>query len=439
MSNTYFPQWRRVSGAAEGAVVQPDEAMPWPQTVAMGAQHVVAMFGSTILAPLIMGFDPNLAILMSGIGTLIFFVFVGGRVPSYLGSSFAFIGGVIAVTGYAGSGPNANIGVALGAIIVCGLVYTGIGLLTAWMNARSGGGSDWIDAWMPPVVTGAVVAVIGLNLAPIAAKGAMGGSLFDSAMAIATILCVGGVAVHTRGMVQRLLILVGLLLACVIYAVLTNGLGMGTPIDFSAIGAAPWLGLPTFSTPVFEAHAISLIAPVAIILVAENLGHIKAVSAMTGQNLDRYLGRAFIGDGVATMVSGAVGGTGVTTYAENIGVMTVTRIYSTLVFVVAALIAIFLGFSPKFGAVIQAIPAPVLGGMSIVVFGLITIAGARIWVVNQVDFSDNRNLIVAAVTLILGAGNFSVAIGAFRLDGIGTATFGAIILYALLKGRRQRG
>src|SRR5699024_11008062 len=171
------------------------------------------------------------------------------------------------------------------------------------------------------------------------------------------------------------LILVGLLLACVIYAVLTNGLGMGTPIDFSAIGAAPWLGLPTFSTPVFEAHAISLIAPVAIILVAENLGHIKAVSAMTGQNLDRYLGRAFIGDGVATMVSGAVGGTGVTTYAENIGVMTVTRIYSTLVFVVAACMAIILGFSPKFGALIQTIPAPVLGGMSVVVFGLIAIAG----------------------------------------------------------------
>lgn len=439
MSNSYFPKWRRIPDAAEGVVVQPDETMPWPQTVAMGAQHVVAMFGATILAPLLMGFDPNLAILMSGVGTLIFFFFVGGRVPSYLGSSFAFIGGVIAVTGYTGSGPNPNIGVALGAIVICGLVYTAIGILTAWMSARSASGSDWIEAWMPPVVTGAVVAVIGLNLAPIAAKGAMGGSLFDSAMALVTVLCVGAVAVYTHGMIQRLLILVGLLVACVIYAVLTNGLGLGTPIDFSAIRAAPWLGLPTFSAPVFEAHAISLIAPVAIILVAENLGHIKAVSAMTGQNLDRYLGRAFIGDGVATMVSGAVGGTGVTTYAENIGVMTVTRIYSTVVFVVAALIAIFLGFSPKFGAVIQAIPGPVLGGMSIVVFGLITIAGARIWVVNQVDFSDNRNLIVAAIPLILGAGNFSLSIGAFRLDGIGTATFGAILLHALLKDRRKGG
>ncbi|MGB6241043.1 MAG: solute carrier family 23 protein [Castellaniella sp.] len=437
MTTSYFPRWRRVSGTADGAVVQPDETMPLPQTVAMGAQHVVAMFGSTILAPLIMGFDPNMAILMSGVGTLVFFLFVGGRVPSYLGSSFAFIGGVIAVTGYAGSGPNPNIGVALGAIVICGLIYAGIGLLTMFINARQGGAADWIDRWMPPVVTGAVVAVIGLNLAPIAAKGAMGGSLFDSLMALLTILCVGGVAVYTRGLVQRLLILVGLFLACVLYAVLSNGLGFGTPIDFSAIAAASWLGMPKMTAPVFEGHAISVIAPVAIILVAENLGHIKAVSAMTGQNLDRYLGRAFLGDGVATMISGSMGGTGVTTYAENIGVMTVTKIYSTLVFVVAALVALLLGFSPKFGAVIQAIPAPVLGGMAVVVFGLITIAGARIWVVNQVDFSDNRNLIVAAVTLILGAGNFSIELGGFKLDGIGTATFGAIILYALLRGRKS--
>ncbi|CAM5435956.1 solute carrier family 23 protein [Eoetvoesiella caeni] len=439
MSKSYFPRWRLVQSKGQAVVVQPDEMLSWPQNIAMGAQHVVAMFGSTILAPLLMGFDTNVAILMSGIGTLIFFVFVGGRVPSYLGSSFAFIGGVIAVTGYAGSGANGNIGVALGAIIACGLVYALIGLLVWFINLRTGGAAQWIDRWMPPVVTGAIVAVIGLNLAPIAAKGAMGGSTFEALMALMTVLCVGGVAVYTRGTVQRLLILVGLLLACVVYAVLTNGLGLGKPIDFSAVAAASWVGLPHFSSPVFESHAMSVIIPVAIILVAENLGHIKAVSAMTGKNLDVYLGRAFLGDGVATMLSGAVGGTGVTTYAENIGVMTVTRIYSTLVFVLAALIAIVLGFSPKFGALIQTIPGPVLGGMSIVVFGLIAIAGARIWVVNQVDFSDNRNLIVAAVTLVLGAGNFSVQFGAFRLDGIGTATFGAIILYALLRiGSRGR-
>ena len=175
-----------------------------------------------------------------------------------------------------------------------------------------------------------------------------------------------------------------------------------------------------------------LIAPVSIILVAENLGHIKAVSAMTGRNLDRHMGRAFMGDGLATMVSGAVGGTGMTTYAENIGVMAATKVYSTAIFLVAAAVAILMGFSPKFGALIQAVPLPVMGGISIVVFGLIAVAGAKIWVDNKVDFTDNKNLIVAAVTLVLGTGDFTLKFGQFSLGGIGTATFGAILLYALL-------
>ena len=423
----YFPQWRVRQGTEDGLgqVISTDERLPWPQTIAMGLQHVVAMFGATVLAPLLMGFDPNLAIFMSGIGTLLFFVFVGGRVPSYLGSSFAFIGLVIAVSGYGGQGPNTNLGVALGGIIACGALYALIGLLVSAI------GTAWIEKLMPPVVTGAVVAVIGLNLAPIAVKGVSANS-FDAWMALVTVLCVGGVAVFTRGMAQRLLILIGLLLAYLIYALLTNGAGLGKPIDFTAVANAAWFGMPTFVAPVFRSDAMALLAPVAIILVAENLGHVKAVSAMTGKNLDQYMGRAFLGDGVATMLSGSLGGTGLTTYAENIGVMAVTRIYSTLVFVVAALMAIVLGFSPKFGAVIQTIPGAVLGGVSIVVFGLIAVAGARIWVESRVDFSDNRNLIVAAVTLVLGAGDFTLKLGQFSLGGIGTATFGAILLHALL-------
>jgi uracil-xanthine permease len=421
-SDGYFPRW---TPRTEG-VIGPDERLPWPQTFALGVQHVVAMFGATVLAPLLMGFDPNVAILMSGVGTLLFFVVVGGRVPSYLGSSFAFIGVVIAATGYAGGGSNANIGVALGGIVACGAVYAAIGVVVMAAGTR------WIEALMPPVVTGAVVAVIGLNLAPVAVRGATA-TTFDALMALATILCVGGVAVFTRGTVQRLLILVGLALAYAIYAVLANGAGFGKPIAFGGVAAAAWLGAPNFAAPVFTAQALSLIAPVAVILVAENLGHIKAVSAMTGRDLDRYMGRAFVGDGVATMLAGGVGGTGVTTYAENIGVMAVTKIYSTLVFVVAACIAILLGFSPKFGALIQTIPGPVLGGISIVVFGLIAAAGARIWVDNKVDFGQNRNLIVVAVTLVLGAGDFTLKFGNFALGGIGTATFGAILLYALLR------
>ena len=418
---------RPATALRDGGVIAPDERLPWPQTALMGVQHVVAMFGATVLAPLLMGFDPNLAVLMSGIGTLLFFLTTGGRVPSYLGSSFAFIGVVNAVTGYVASqGTPADIGPALGGIVACGLVYALVGV------AVHLAGSGWIERLMPPVVTGAVVAVIGLNLAAVPVKNMAAGD-FDAWMQALTFLCVALVAVFARGMLQRLLILAGLAITTAAYAVLANGLGLGKPLDIAAIAAAPWFGLPRLHTPVFDARAMGLIVPVAIILVAENLGHIKAVTAMTGRDLDRCMGRAFIGDGVATMVSGAAGGTGVTTYAENIGVMAATRVYSTAVFVCAAAIAILLGFSPKFGALIQAIPLPVMGGVSIVVFGLIAVAGARIWVDNRVDFSDPRNLMVAAIPLILGTGDFTLRFGGFALGGIGTATFGAIALNALLR------
>ena len=422
----YFVRWTKRRLDASHPVVAPDERLPWPGSLALGAQHVVAMFGATMLAPLLMGFDPNVAILMSGVGTLVFFLVVGGRVPSYLGSSFAFIGAVNAATGYLGHGPNLRLAEALGGIIVCGAAYAAVGVIVMLV------GVAWIEALMPPVVTGAVVMVIGLNLTPTAVRGATGTS-FDAWVALLTIICMVGVAVFARGLLQRLLIVAGLALAYALYAGFCNGLGWGHPIDFSGVGQAPLLGLPHWSTPAFRADAVSIIVPIAVILVAENLGHIKAVSAMTGQNLDKYLGRAFVADGVATMVAGSVGGTGVTTYAENIGVMAVTRVYSTLPFVIAALLAIVLGFSPRFGALIQTIPGPVLGGVSIVVFGLIAASGARIWIVNQVDFADHRNLLVAAVTLTLGTGDFTLHLGALTLGGIGTATFGAMLLAALLR------
>ncbi|MDD9136420.1 pyrimidine utilization transport protein G [Escherichia coli] len=399
-----LPHWQLKSTSTESGVVAPDERLPFAQTAIMGVQHAVAMFGATVLMPILMGLDPNLSILMSGIGTLLFFFITGGRVPSYLGSSAAFVGVVIAATGFNGQGINPNISIALGGIIACGLVYTVIGL---------------------------VVMAIGLNLAPIAVK-SVSASAFDSWMAVMTVLCIGLVAVFTRGMIQRLLILVGLIVACLLYGVMTNVLGLGKAVDFTLVSHAAWFGLPHFSTPAFNGQAMMLIAPVAVILVAENLGHLKAVAGMTGRNMDPYMGRAFVGDGLATMLSGSVGGSGVTTYAENIGVMAVTKVYSTLVFVAAAVIAMLLGFSPKFGALIHTIPAAVIGGASIVVFGLIAVAGARIWVQNRVDLSQNGNLIMVAVTLVLGAGDFALTLGGFTLGGIGTATFGAILLNALL-------
>jgi putative pyrimidine permease RutG len=420
----------KVREPADGIVVAPDERLPWPQTVALGVQHVIAMFGSTVLGPLLMGFDPNVAVLMSGVGTLIFFVAVGGKVPSYVGSSFSFIGVVIVATGYAGQGLNPNLSVALGGIVLCGVAYAVIGFVVMAT------GTGWVERLMPPVVTGSVVAMIGLNLASVPIKN-MAPTAFDAWVQAITFFAIALVAVFTSGMTRRLLILVGLILSTAIYAVLTNGLGWAEPIDFGLIEKAAWIGVPKFEAPTFDIGPIALILPVALILVAENLGHLKAVAAMTGRDMNPYVGRAFVGDAVATVVSGSVGGTGVTTYAENIGVMAATRIYSTALFVVAALFAILLGFSPKFGALIHTIPLPAMGGVSIVIFGLITIAGARIWVDNKVDFGDSRNMMVAAITLILGTGDFTLRFGSFALGGIGTATFGALILNALLSAGRR--
>jgi len=434
LSDRYFVVWEVKT---EG-VILPEERLPTGPTILVGLQHVVAMFGATVLAPLLMGFDPNVAIFFSGIATLIFFVITGGRVPSYLGSSFAFIGPVLVATAATvAAGPNPNLGVALGGIIAAGALYSIIGLIVM------GAGHAWVEKLMPPVVTGGIVAAIGLVLAPIAVSSASGigpgspdGSAFARWIALITVVATGLAAVYAPGLARRIPILIGAIVGYVVYWIAAN-MGYGPPIDFSKIGAAAWIGLPNFTAPVFDPKAMVLIAPVAIVLVAENLGHIKAIGAMTGRNLDPYLGRAFLGDGIATMVSASGGGTGVTTYAENMGVMAITRIYSTALFVAAAIIAILLGFSPKFGALIQTIPGPVLGGLSIVVFGLIAATAGRIWVENGVDFSKARNLITVAVALVLGAGNFKLTVAGFTLDGIGTATFGCIILYHLLRGAEE--
>jgi putative pyrimidine permease RutG len=424
----YFPHWTLKT---EG-IIAPDERLPWGQSILVGLQHVLAMFGSTVLGPILMGFNPNTAIFFSGIGTLLFFLIVGGRVPSYLGSSFSFIAVVLAATGFKGPGLNPHIDVGLGGIIAAGVVYAIIGLIVIFT------GYKWIEYLMPPAVTGAVVAAIGLNLAPVAVND-VSTTPFDTWMGLITLLAVVLIAIYAPGPLRRLPILLGGIIGYLVYLLFANGLHLGKAIDFSSVAQAAWIGLPSFTAPSFQPNAMILIAPVAIVLVAENLGHVKAVAAMTGRNLDPYLGRAFLGDGIATIVSASGGGTGLTTYAENIGTMGVTRIYSTLIFVIAAVVAILLGFCPKFGALIQTLPSGVLGGLAIVLFGLIAATAGRIWVQNNVDFSNSRNLLTIAVALILGAGNFVLNIGGFALGGIGTAAFGAIILYQLLRGRRSEG
>lgn len=421
---SFFPRWR----LTRERLVLPEERLPAGPMLIAGIQHIIAMFGSTVLAPLLMGFDPNVAIFFSGIATLIFFVITGGRVPSYLGSSFSFIGVVIAATAYSGSGANSRIGVALGGILAAGALYAVIGIAVQFVGYR------WIERLMPPVLTGSIVAAIGLNVAPVGIKH-LSASPLAAWIGILTVFAVATIACHGSSATRRLPILLGGAAAYLLYFVLANGFGLGRPIDFAPLGAAAWFAWPRFAAPEFDGGAIALVAPVAVILVAENLGHVKAIGGMTGRPLDAYLGRAFLSDGLATMVSAACGGPGVTTYAENMGVMAVTRIYSTLIFPVAAVIAIVIGLSPKIGALVLTIPEPVIGGLSIVVFGLIAATAGRIWAENRVDFADPRNLLTAGVALTLGAGDLAIPLGSFALSGIATATFGAILLYHVLRPR----
>src|SRR5665811_252661 len=420
-------------------IIAPDERPPAVQSIALGVQHIFAMFGATVLAPILMGFDPNTAIFFSGVGTLIFFVCVRGRVPSYLGSSFSFIAVVVSAKAIGG---GHNIPAALGGIIACGAVYALIGLVVMVV------GYKWVEWLMPPVITGAIVMVIGLNLAHVAVADLSGtaswyinpgigqtNDLFFVVLGLMTTVAVLVTAVWAPGILRRLPILIGAIAGYVLYFLVTNVLHWGpagAAINFDALSKAAWIGLPAFTAPKFDSHAITLIAPIAIVLVAENLGHLKAVAAMTGRNMDPYIGRAFLGDGIATMVSGSGGGTGVTTYAENIGVMAVTRMYSSLVFIIAAVVAILLGLCPKFNELVHTIPSCVLGGLAIVLFCLIAATGARICVQNKVEFGVTRILVTVAAALTIGAGDLTLTSGDFSLGGIAMATFGAIIVYQVL-------
>ncbi len=400
-------------------VVSPDERLAWPQTIGLGLQHVLAMFGATFLVPVLVGFPPTTTIFFSGIGTIGFILITRGRgqrmgLPSYLGSSFAFISPVLIAK--AGGGIPA----ALGGIFVCGAVFFVIGALVNRFGHKA---IDWL---MPPAVTGAVVALIGLNLAPTAA-GEFSSQGLTAFITLAAILLL---TVLLRGFIGRISILLGVVIGYLV--AIPQG-----QISFDAVKSADWVGLPTFTTPTFSGKAILVIVPVVLVLIAENTGHIKAVANMTGRNLDRSLGRGYMGDGVATMLAGLFGGSGTTTYAENIGVMAATKVYSTAAYVVAGLFAICLGFIPKFGALIFSLPVGVLGGATTVLYGLIAVLGGRIWVENHVDFKNPVNLMPAAIALIIGAANytwaFSVSGSDFAFNGIAMGSFSCIFAYQVMK------
>ncbi|SDY89337.1 uracil-xanthine permease [Micromonospora pattaloongensis] len=401
-----------------GEVVHPHERLSWPRTLGVGVQHVVAMFGATFTVPLITGFPPATTLFFSGLGTLLFLLITGNRVPSYLGSSFAFIAPVLAAKA------GGDIGPALGGIVVAGALLALVGLAVQWVGAR------WIDVLMPPVVTGAIVALIGLNLAPVAWDGGgSGGVKSQPLIAMVTLAAILLATVAFRGFLARLSILLGVGVGWLLAALL----GKLDPAATKGLAEAAWIGLPDFHAPRFSWHATFLVVPVILVLIAENAGHVKAVAAMTERNLDKQMGRAFLGDGLATMLAGSGGGSGTTTYAENIGVMAATRVYSTAAYWVAGVAAILLGLSPKFGALILTVPAGVLGGATTALYGLIAVLGARIWIENRVDFQNPINLMTAAVAVIIGAANYTLSWGDLSFNGIALGTAAAIAVYHLMR------
>lgn len=425
------------AGALDGHVpgtpetIYPEETLGPGRNLVAAAQHVISMFGATVLGPLLMGFNPNTAIFFSGVATIIFFGFLRNRVPSYLGSSFSFIAAVNAATGFSTFGGSSapNMSIALGGIVVAGAAYFFIGLIVDRV------GHQWLERLMPPVVTGAIVAVIGINLAPVAVR-EVSATPFDMLFGMLTLALVIVCAVFTSGFMARIPILVGGGFTYLAYFFACNVEHMGEGIDFSPVARAPWFGFPPLMLPSFDATAIVLIAPISIVLVAENFGHVRAIAAMTGRNLDPYLGRAFMADGFATMLSGSLGGTGVTTYAENIGLMSLTRNFSTFTLFIAGIFAICLGLSPKFGAAIRTIPNPILGGLSFILFGLIAATAGRIWSDGRVDFTQSRNLLVAGVALVMGAGDLTWRFGNLAFAGIATATFSTLVLYHVIANAR---
>jgi uracil-xanthine permease len=391
------------------SVVNPGERLTWPRTIGIGAQHVLAMFGATVLVPAITGFSPTATLFFSALGTIGFLLITGNRLPSYLGSSFAFIAPIGAAS--ASHGPE----VALGGVLFTGVLLAVVGAVVHVAGTR------WLEAFMPPVVTGAIVALIGLNLAPVA------WTMFQESMPTASValLAVIVIMVFFRGIVGRLSILLGAV-AGAVFAVFRG------EWDLTAVREAAWVGLPTFTTPSFNLAVLLLFIPVVLVLIAENVGHVKSVATMTGQNLDPVMGRALLADGVATTLAGAGGGSGTTTYAENIGVMAATRVYSTAAYWVAAAFALVLSMSPKFGALIAAIPTGVLGGLATVLFGMIAILGARIWVQANVNFANPINLATAGIALIVGAANYTLTAGEMLFGGIALGTAAALITFHLM-------
>ena len=400
----------------------------------LGIQHVFAMFGATVLVPMLTGMSPAVALFCAGVGTWIFHLCTGRKVPTFLGSSFAFIAAIQGAAQICSD--NAEIGTdaylaalpyATGGIIVAGALYLVLALLVRLV------GAERVRSFFPPIVTGPVVTIIGLMLAPSAINNIttqigtvnVGLNWLVAAVAVAAIFVT---SLFAKGLFKLVPILIGIIVGYV--AAICCGM-----VDFTTIAQAPWLDLPPFFLPKFDMRAIGLVAPIAIVTFVEHIGDVTASSAVVGKDFikDPGLHRTLRGDGLATMFAGLVGGPANTTYSENTGVLAATKNYNPLTLEIAACFAILISFLGKFAALITSMPGPVIGGVSIVLYGMIAAVGLRTLVENQVDFTKTRNLLIAAVMLVLGLGaDKAITIGGVAISGVALAAVLGIILNKIL-------
>ncbi|MBN2259354.1 MAG: uracil permease [Clostridiales bacterium] len=383
--------------------------------IVLGVQHTFTMFGATVLVPLITGLDVSVSLLMAGVGTLLFHFITKKKVPVFLGSSFAFITPILTVASMK------DLAHAQGGLVVAGLIYLILaGLIYLF-------GIERVIKYFPPVVTGPIIIVIGLKLAPVAVSMAS----TNWGLAIVAFLIVTVVSVFAKGFFKIIPVIIGLIGGYLV-AVITGN------VDFTSVQQAAWIGLPHFTIAKFDFSSVMIVAPIALATMVEHIGDVLAIGATVEKDFmkDPGLHRTLIGDGVATALSAMVGGPANTTYSENTGVLALTRVFDPVIMRIAAVFAIILGLVPKLSAFIGTIPQSVVGGISIILFGMIAAIGARTLVERQVNFTVSRNLIIAAVILVLGLGGavMPITIGtiSFSLEGMALAAIIGIILNKVL-------
>ncbi len=401
------------------------------KNLVLGFQHMFVMFGATVLVPLITGLDVGVTLFAAGIGTLLFHVLTKFEVPVFLGSSFAFIPGIIAVaTAEGGSLPEA-----LGGIVIAGLLYIVVAFIFKFINARI------LHKILPPFVTGPIIILIGLILAPVAinnANGTYAAGIVEQIgvngcwlVALFTFAVAVFVKVFFEKTGAKLLSMLPVLIALIAGYVFAIILGI---VDFSAVKEAAWFGLPKFSLPVFSTRSISIIVPIAIVTIVEHFGDILAIGNVVGKDFIEKPGihRTLMGDGLATSLSALIGGPANTTYSENTGAVALTGVFNPVIMRIAAVCAIILSFVPKFTSIIGTIPGPVIGGISILLFGMISSIGIKNMVDHKVDFTNPKILMITAAMLVLGLGGAEFTFGNIHLVGLGLAAIVGIILNLIL-------